>query len=145
MSGEARVSVVTWDGHAEVLLGIRYRVFVDEQGVPAELEHDAHDSIAVHLLAVGADGAPLGTARLLPDGHIGRMAVLGEFRGRGVGTALLRAAVELAERRGDPLVKLNAQCSAVGFYARLGFTAEGDEFLDAGIPHRQMTRELNPP
>jgi len=126
-----------WTAHGAALMEIRQRVFVEEQGVPPELEHDQHDAGAVHLLAL-VDDTPVGTARLLPGGHIGRMAVLAQWRGQGIGTALLRDLLELAKSRGIRSPYLHAQCNAIGFYERLGFRAEGPEFTDAGIPHRLM-------
>ena len=120
---------------------IRFTVFVDEQGVPPELEMDENDPHCVHALAY-VDGRPVGTGRLLPDGHIGRMAVLKEWRGKGAGRALLRALVEAARRRGDAAVMLNAQVQALGFYRAEGFEVEGDEYEEAGIPHQAMRRQL---
>jgi predicted GNAT family N-acyltransferase len=132
-----RVIHTDWAADGPTLLAIRHRVFVDEQAVPPELEHDAHDATAGHLLAL-VDDTPVGTARMLPGGHIGRMAVLAEWRGQGIGTTLLRSLLELAESQGIRSPYLHAQCSAIGFYERLGFRAEGPEFLDAGIAHRLM-------
>jgi predicted GNAT family N-acyltransferase len=132
-----RVIRTDWAADSAALLAIRHRVFVEEQAVPLELEHDAYDATAVHLLAL-VDDTPVGTARMLPGGHIGRMAVLAEWRGRGIGTALLRSLLELAESQGVRSPYLHAQCSAIGFYERLGFRAEGPEFIDARIPHRLM-------
>lgn len=127
-----------WPAEHAALRQIRETVFVQEQGVPLALEWDEHDASAYHLLARDTDHQPIGTGRLLPDGHIGRMAVLAAWRGRGVGTALLRQLLLTAEQQGMSKLVLNAQCSAVGFYERLGFTAEGPIFDDAGIAHRQM-------
>jgi predicted GNAT family N-acyltransferase len=117
---------------------IRYAVFVDEQKVPAEIELDDWDALSLHALALDAQGRVLGTGRLLPDGHIGRMAVLQSARGQGVGSALLRALLQAARARGDREVVLSAQTHAMPFYEKAGFIAEGDEYDDAGIPHRQM-------
>ncbi|MFO0010032.1 MAG: GNAT family N-acetyltransferase [Betaproteobacteria bacterium] len=117
---------------------IRYAVFVDEQKVPTEIELDDWDALSLHALALDAQGRVLGTGRLLPDGHIGRMAVLRSARGQGVGTALLRALLQAARARGDREVVLSAQTHAMPFYEKAGFIAEGDDYDDAGIPHRQM-------
>ncbi len=136
---ECRIREVAFADAAEALRTIRETVFVDEQGVPLELEWDGLDGGAVHVLAESAAGEPIGTARLLPDGHIGRMAVLRPWRGQGIGSALLRRLMEIAGGRGLPQVHLCAQVHAIGFYERLGFSAEGPEFLDAGIAHRHMT------
>ena len=120
---------------------IRRRVFIEEQQVSQEEEWDGRDDLCLHFLAQRGDTA-LGTARLLPDGHIGRVAVLQEARGMGVGVALMQAAIAAAQRQGHPAVELTAQTHALAFYERLGFTAFGDIFLDAGIPHRSMRLEL---
>lgn len=117
-------------------------VFIVEQRVPESLEWDEFDAVSMHALAQDADGQAIGTGRLLPDGHIGRMAVVRDWRGRGVGSAVLEFLVDCAQKRGDGAVHLNAQTHAIGFYQRYGFVAHGDEFQDAGIPHRQMTRKL---
>ncbi|MFT4013139.1 MAG: GNAT family N-acetyltransferase [Paracoccus sp. (in: a-proteobacteria)] len=125
---------------------IRHEVFVIEQSVPEALERDGQDAQAIHLLAQDAQGRPLGTARLLVrdgTGKIGRVAVLAQARGLGIGAAMIRAALE--EFRAIPGVsraKLGAQTHAVGFYERLGFIAQGPEYLEAGIPHRDMVQEL---
>jgi predicted GNAT family N-acyltransferase len=99
---------------------IRFTVFVDEQKVPAEMELDEHDPVCVHVVAKSA-GRAVGTGRLLPDGHIGRMAVLREARGQGVGAAMLLALMEKARQRGDKEVALSAQTHAIGFYRKHGF------------------------
>ncbi len=143
MTESFTIEPADWTRQRETLLGIRFAVFVEEQGVPPELEEDEADPQALHLLARNAAGEAVATARLLPDGHIGRMAVLRPWRGRGLGTALLRHLLAIAAERGLEAVYLNAQCSAEGFYARLGFQAEGEVFDDAGIPHRRMRRLLH--
>lgn len=120
---------------------VREDVFVREQAVPAELEMDDMDALSVHAVAYDAQGRALGTGRLLPDGHIGRMAVHAHARGMGVGSALLQALVERAWQLAYPRVALNAQVHALGFYARHGFVAHGPAFMDAGIPHREMVLE----
>jgi predicted GNAT family N-acyltransferase len=117
---------------------IRTAVFMREQQVPEEFEWDGLDGTAIHLLANDTFGRAVGTARMLPDGHIGRVAVVKHWRGKGVGTELIRAMVREARRRGLHQVHLDAQVGAIAFYERLGFTAEGPEFMDAGIAHRHM-------
>lgn len=136
------VREVAWEEAQPLLRAVREAVFVAEQGVPLALEWDGLDPGCAHLLAQNPQGEPIGTARLLPDGHIGRMAVLKAWRGQGVGSALLRALLGLARRRGLAHVALNAQTYAVGFYARHGFEKVGEEFMDAGIPHVAMTLDL---
>ncbi len=129
----------------ETCMAIRLKVFVEEQNVPVEQERDHHDDTAIHLLAV-LDGQAVGTARILRDGvvgKIGRVAVLPQARGTGLGAALIRAA--LAELRATPGVtraKLGAQTHAIGFYEKLGFAVYGPEYLDGGIPHRDMALDL---
>lgn len=125
-------------------LALRRIVFIDEQGVSEAEEVDGLDGSARHLLAL-VDGVPLGTARILIGpayGKIGRVCVLAEARGQGLGAALIRAALDLLRAEGVPMAKLGAQTHALGFYAALGFTAEGPEYMDAGIPHRDMTCRL---
>ncbi len=106
----------------------------------AELEWDAEDDEAVHFLAYEGEYA-IGTARLLGDGHIGRVSVLKDWRGLKVGDALMRAAIEEAERRGLKRQLLTAQVYAIPFYERLGFKVDSGEFLDAGLPHVDMVRD----
>jgi predicted GNAT family N-acyltransferase len=120
---------------------IRFTVFVEEQRVPPELEMDEHDASSIHALAL-VDGRAVGTGRLLPDGHIGRMAVLKDWRGRGAGRALLRALIDAARRRGDPEVALNSQVQALGFYRAEGFEPVGAVYEEAGIPHQAMRMKL---
>lgn len=122
---------------------IRFAVFVDEQKVPADIELDEHDPVCVHVIA-RAEGRAVGTGRLLPDGHIGRMAVLKDWRGQGVGAAMLSVLIEAARARGDREVALSAQTHALGFYRRFGFVSEGAEYADAGIPHQAMRRVFQP-
>lgn len=130
-----------WDQLGEVASEIRRVVFIEEQQVPLEEEWDGRDGDCRHFVALRHE-LPLGTARLLPDGHIGRVAVLSEARGLGIGVALMEAAIEAARHRGHDQVELAAQTHALDFYERLGFTAYGDEFMDAGIPHRNMRLTL---
>ena len=119
---------------------LRDAIFVQEQGVPAELERDALDALSRHVLAVDSDGAPIGTGRLAPDGKIGRLAVRADRRGQGVGDALLRALLDLAGHAGLHSTRLHAQLQAQSLYARHGFVAHGPRFEEAGIAHRAMRR-----
>jgi predicted GNAT family N-acyltransferase len=137
-----RVRVAAWADTAEKLRAVRLAVFVVEQNIPEELEWDEFDAPSVHAIAEDAQGAPIGCGRLLSDGHIGRMAVLSDWRGRGVGAALLVYLIELARERGDQRVLLNAQTQAMPFYARYGFAPVGAQFEEAGIPHWTMERAL---
>lgn len=130
-----------WGTLAPALEALRREVFIVEQGVPEELEWDEHDAVSVHALAL-IEGEEAGCGRLLPDGHIGRMAVRKHLRGRGAGRALLDALVAEASARGLHVLQLHAQTHATAFYAQAGFVAEGDEFEEAGIVHRLMVRRL---
>ena len=137
------VCIANWQDDALALSAIRETVFILEQQVPVELEWDGLDADCLHVLAADAAGNPIGTARLLPDGHIGRMAVLKEWRGRGVGSALLRVLLKEVKKRQQPQqAVLNAQTYAAGFYAKFGFQTMGEEFMDAGIPHVKMVLPL---
>lgn len=124
---------------------LRRTVFMEEQGVSAADEFDDLDACAIHLLAV-VDGTPMGTARIVmlgDTGKIGRVCVLKPARGTGLGADLIRAALEHLRQGGQArLALLEAQVSAIGFYEKLGFTAFGPVFDDAGIPHRKMQRNL---
>ncbi|MFD0309129.1 GNAT family N-acetyltransferase [Streptomyces sp. NPDC127119] len=139
----------------EACFAVRKEVFVVEQEVPEDLEYDAYDAVAVHVLAVGEDGLPLGAGRLLHGeaaagrtggepgvGALGRLAVVKAARGLGVGVALVRGIEDAARARGLVAVDLHAQTHALGFYERLGYVAYGPEFPDAGIAHRAMRRAL---
>lgn len=121
---------------------IRSEVFIVEQDVPVELEWDDMDAVSLHALAYDETGNALATGRLLPDGHIGRMAVRKFARGAGIGSAILRTLMEAARRRGDATVLLHAQLQAEAFYARFAFVREGKEFMEAGIPHIAMRAVL---
>lgn len=141
MSAALTVRLGSWNELSAQASPIRFTVFVDEQKVPVELELDEFDPLSCHALALAGDEA-IGTGRLLPDGHIGRMAVLAGWRGRGVGALLLQALIDEAQRRGMTRVVLNAQTHALGFYARFGFVPEGEEYEEAGLPHRTMSLSL---
>ena len=126
-------------------LALRKAVFIDEQGVTRDEDIDGLDGAARHLLA-SVDGRPVGTARLLVEGDIGkigRVCVLPPHRGTGLGLALIRTALDVfGEQKTLRIVRLSAQISALGFYEKLGFVAHGDEYLDAGILHRDMDHTL---
>jgi predicted GNAT family N-acyltransferase len=164
---EFDVEPVDYTAAAAGLHAVREAVFVREQGVPAELEQDPADPHCLHVLARDSAGHPIGAARLVPPfvsaggcvgehtdpatvpmsadrlPRIGRMAVLAEWRGRGVGEAMLDALTALARERGWPELALHAQASAVGFYARLGYLPHGARFTEAGIEHQAMHRRLH--
>lgn len=135
------VRLLQWDAAQADAKRIRFTVFVEEQRVPADLEMDEHDALCLHALAYAA-GRAVATGRLLPDGHIGRMAVLKEWRGRGAGRAMLRRLIGAARARGDREVVLSAQLHAVGFYRAEGFATDGPVYEEAGIPHQEMRLKL---
>ena len=132
------IRTASWPEDLELLRRVRDQVFVIEQNVPLELEWDDQDEASQHVLALDANNKPIGTGRLLADGHIGRMAVLREWRGSGVGSALMKALMELGWQQGHHGLVLNAQVHAAPFYERFGFEKRGAEFDEAGIPHVEM-------
>lgn len=137
-----QVRKASWQADNAALRTVRKLVFILEQHVPEELEWDDEDVTALHLLAEDDNGHPIGTARLLTDGHIGRVAVLSPWRHSGVGLSLMYEVLKKARDAGHPEVFLDAQVDAIAFYQRLGFVAEGKIFMDAGIPHRHMRLKL---
>jgi predicted GNAT family N-acyltransferase len=136
-----QIELMEWERAREEARRVRFAVFVEEQGVPPEIEIDERDAQCIHALA-RVDGRVVGTGRLLPDAHVGRMAVLRECRGTGVGGAILERLVERARGRGDREIVLSAQVHAIPFYARHGFAAFGPVYEEAGIPHQDMRRAL---
>lgn len=134
------VKAIYWNASEKALREIRTKVFVEEQGVPVELEWDGLDEHAYHVMAFAPDGTPIGTGRLLQDAHIGRLAVLREWRGRGVGGALLDILLVIANKMGYEEVRLHAQTRVLDFYVKRGFEPQGEEFMEAGIPHVMMVR-----
>lgn len=136
------VRTAVWADDEATLRRLREQVFVDEQKVPADLEWDGKDAACEHALA-WLNGRCIGTGRLEPDGKIGRMAVLADARGAGVGAAILTHLVDVARGRGLARVYLHAQAHALDFYARQGFVASGPEFDEAGIAHRFMERQIS--
>jgi predicted GNAT family N-acyltransferase len=136
-----RIELLDWGRAREKAAAIRFAVFVEEQGVPAEIEMDELDAQSLHALAFHGEDA-VGTGRLLPDGHIGRMAVLKAWRGRGLGSLILEKLVAAAGGRGDSQVLLSAQVHALEFYRAHGFEPEGPVYQEAGIAHQAMRRTL---
>ncbi|MDB2686113.1 GNAT family N-acetyltransferase [Mariniblastus sp.] len=137
------VKLVDWHSHRDQLLSVRQKVFVVEQNVPVEEEIDDFDPVATHLLAVDRDGVAIGTARVLPDGHIGRIAVLKEWRGQGIGRALTEAAVEYLKLQQFAEARLNSQVQVIEFYEKLGFVSQGDVFYECEIAHVAMSKKLS--
>ena len=140
--GTIKLVEASWDRNRPDLETVRRRVFIEEQGVPEAEEWDAADPVSRHVLAIAGKRDVVGTGRLEPTGKIGRVAVLPQYRGTGVGSALVGHLVNQATELGFTQVYLHAQATAVGFYERLGFRAEGPEFDEVGIPHRRMRRGI---
>jgi predicted GNAT family N-acyltransferase len=134
-----RVSTVPWATHGAALRALREIVFIREQGVPRDLEWDGHDEVSQHFAAYDERDVLVGTARLMPTGQIGRMAVVKDRRGTGIGRQLLDLAVAEARRQGLRHIHLHAQSHAQDFYRKSGFVVVGAEFAEAGIPHVEMT------
>ena len=139
-----RVEPADWVTDLAALRAVREQVFVIEQNVPVDEEWDALDARSRHVIARDAEDRPIGTGRLTPERLIGRMAVLKEWRGRGVGEALLEALLHQARALGYPEVELHAQVHAIPFYEKYGFEAYGDEFDECAIMHRMMRLDLAP-
>jgi len=135
------VKIQSWQEASKQAYAIRQKVFIQEQGVPQELELDEFDSISWHALAFWEDQC-IGTGRLVAvdqnAGQIGRMAVLADFRGQGFGKAILIQLIDLAANQGMSTLTLHAQVSAIPFYEKFGFMAQGSIYEEAGIPHRNM-------
>lgn len=133
------------DPHYRLVQDIRLQVFVDEQRCPEDEEWDDKDEVADHFLAT-RDGTALGTLRFFDDDdgwiHIGRLAVLRQSRGLGIGASLMAAALREAEKRHYAKAFLNAQSDKIAFYQRFGFATVGDEFMEAGILHQRMEAAL---
>ena len=144
MPAQFTVRIIAWSEALPLARPVRERVFIEEQRVPRDLEWDEWDEASDHAVAFDAGGNPIGTARLLPDGRVGRMAVLKDWRRKGVGAALLVAMLDRARGRSMARVVLHAQTQAAGFYRRFGFNERGGEFVEAGIPHVEMTLDLLP-
>jgi len=138
---ETEFVVTSWAADRPRLQPVRREVFVTEQRVPEAEEWDDDDEVCVHVLAM-RNREPVGTGRISPAGKIGRLAVLSEFRGRGIGDRILLMLIEQARHRGLAEVTLNAQVHAMPFYERHGFKAQGEVFDEAGIPHRRMQKAL---
>ena len=136
------VKNVSWQDHEDDLRMIRKVVFIDEQNVSFEDEYDGLDASSTHLLAYDYEKKPIGTARILKDGHLGRLAVLKHKRGAGVGKALVVKAIEMMTGMGFSEIVIHAQEHALPFYESFGFVKEGGRFMEAGIPHYLMKRPV---
>lgn len=137
-----RVELADWECDHAQLVQLRVAVFVNEQGVPEELEVDEFDTDCLHVKALDIDDRFIGTARLLPAGYIGRMCVHRDYRHLGVGSRMLERLLTEARKRGYKKLMLHAQLSALPFYHRFGFEADSDIFIEAGIDHQHMTLNL---
>ncbi len=138
MKNEPKVWRADWPTEQDTICAIRRRVFIEEQQVPEDLEWDGLDRTAIHVLGSVNPGPACATARLLPDGRIGRMAVLPAYRNRGLGSALLAELMATAAEAGMQQLCLHAQMRVLAFYQRFGFEASGDTFVEAGIRHCLM-------
>ncbi|SJL83034.1 putative N-acetyltransferase YjcF [Vibrio palustris] len=129
------------DKYAPWIRMVRDTVFVEEQGIAPSLEHDGLDDRAQHSL-IFVEGQPVATGRVLADGHIGRVAVIASFRGCGMGMKVVCSLINVAKKKGYARAYLGAQCSAIGFYKKLGFSCYGERFIEAGIEHQAMEYSL---
>lgn len=136
-----RIDCSSWLINGEWASSIRRSVFVEEQGIDESEEWDEHDPVSVHAVA-WLNQTPVGTARLLNNGKIGRMAVLPEFRSQGIGSAMLLALLAVAKERNLLQVRLSAQQQAVEFYSRHGFASFGEPHIEVGIAHQWMVLNL---
>ncbi len=143
MSNTFTVSLISWRDGEPLLKSVRQVVFVEEQGIPEDLEWDGRDETCRHALALSLDGQAIGCGRIKADGHIGRIAVLPTWRNQKVGTAIVEALLSHARAQGYPSVDVDAQVQAVPFYRIFGFEEEGEAFMDAGLPHIKMRLSLS--
>jgi predicted GNAT family N-acyltransferase len=136
------VSLVCWHDGEPLLKAIRTSVFIQEQGVPEELEWDKNDATCRHALALTLQGEAIGCGRIFSNGHIGRIAVLSQWREKKVGTAIVEALLDYAAAHDYPQVDVDAQTHAAPFYQRFDFVEQGEVFMDAGLPHIKMLLKL---
>lgn len=134
------VILVKWQDKQADIFYVRKTVFVDEQKVPLEIEMDEYDPQCRHVLAYNNNNHPIGTGRIDPKGKIGRMAVLPQYRGKGIGKRILETLIQYGRDNGLGQFYLSAQLHAVGFYEKSGFMRYGEEFEEAGIMHVMMKR-----
>jgi len=137
-----KIEIMSWEQAQPVAGPIRFAIFVGEQNVPSGIELDDLDAQCVHAVAFDDAGKAIGTGRLLPDGQIGRMAVVKDWRRQGVGDAILEALIEEARKRGHAEVLVAAQPQAAEFYRNHGFVADGKVYTEAGILHEKMRKKL---
>jgi len=144
MTTRFTVSLVCWHDGEPLLRAIREAVFIREQSVPEELEWDGKDEDCRHALALSLNGDAIGCGRIQSNGHIGRIAVLPQWRKQKVGTAIMEALLDEARSRGYKQVEVDSQTYAIPFYQKFGFVEHGKEFMDAGLPHKKMKLKLLP-
>lgn len=144
MSNPFTVSLVCWHDGEPLLRSVREAVFIREQGVPEELEWDGLDEGCRHALALNLNGGAIGCGRILADGHIGRIAVLPEWRQQKVGTAIMEVLLDYAREHDFKQVDVDAQTHAAQFYRNFDFVEQGDVFMDAGLQHIKMRLKLLP-
>jgi len=138
-----KIIQTNWEKNQKELSNIRREVFIEEQQVPEELEWDEFDDTSHHVLALDNNNKPIGCGRIKPDGQIGRMAVLINWRKQGIGKAILNNLLEFAIQSGYAKCYLHAQITAIPFYEKFGFLITSPEFMDAGIPHKTMKYKSN--
>ena len=144
MSNPFTVSLVCWHDGEPLLRAIREAVFIREQGVPAELEWDKLDESCRHALALSLSGEAIGCGRICAKGHIERIAIMPQWRCQKVGTAIMEALLDEARSRGYKQVDVDAQIYAIPFYQKFGFVEHGKEFVDAGLPRKNMKLKIKP-
>jgi len=137
VKNKINISIVTWQEAESSLRHIRTCVFIEEQSVPATLEWDGLDDTCLHILVSDGKNNPVGTARMQPNGHIGRMAVMKDYRHQGIGSAMLELLVTHCKKH-KLQPHLDAQVNAIHFYEQHDFKSTSDVFMDAGIPHKHM-------
>lgn len=142
MGNPFTVSLVGWHDGEPLLRSVREAVFIREQGVPEQLEWDGLDEACRHALALSHQGNAIGCGRIQPNGHIGRIAVLHEWREQRVGTAIMEALLDYARAHDYKQVDVDAQTHAVPFYRGFDFVESGEVFMDAGLPHIKMFLKL---
>jgi len=142
VTSQYTVRTADWNTDRQTLSEIRRKVFIEEQNVPEELEWDEFDEISQHILALDNSGNPIGTGRIKPDGQIGRMAVLKDWRNKGVGKSILDELLKIATQLNQHEIYLHAQLTAIEFYEKSGFRINSSEFMDAGIPHKIMIKRM---
>lgn len=138
MTDNISITLTDWNRDHERLGFIRRQVFILEQQVPEELEWDEYDHECIHVLATDKQQQPVATARMTPDGHIGRMAVMPGWRNLGIGSRVLSTLLDYARDHDIRMLQLNSQTQVIPFYEKHGFVTDSEEFMDAGIPHRHM-------